>query len=79
MIRGVDTKGNVILGITRREIAGLLDGKRCCFVARPELGGGPHICLWFAETDEDLIAKLGEMYPDGVPTEIRDFRTKVGN
>ncbi len=77
MIRGVDNKGCVILGITRAEIDGLLAGKRCCFITKPELGGGPHICLWFAETDDDLIAKLDEMYPDGRPGEIKDYRTKA--
>lgn len=79
MIRGVDNKGNAILGITRREIEGLLEGKRCCFPGGlPEAGGGPHICLWFAETDADLIARLAEMYPAGVPAEVKDYRTKGG-
>ena len=76
MIRGRDSRGNVILGITRGEIEGLLAGKRCCFVTKPELGGGPHICLWFAETDHDLLARLGEMYAEGQPAEIHDYRTK---
>jgi hypothetical protein len=77
MIRGVDSKGSLVLGITRREIEGLLAGARCCFVSRPPEAPGPHICLWFAETDADLLAKLGEMYPDGLPAEVRDYRTKV--
>lgn len=79
MIRGVDNKGAIILGITRAEIDGLLAGKRCCFIAMDPEAPGPHICLWFAETDADLIAKLGEMYPDGVPAEIKDYRTKAGS
>jgi hypothetical protein len=75
MIRGVDSRGNVILGITRLEIEGLLAGERCCFPTKPELGGGPHVCLWFGETDDDLIGKLGQMYPDGLPSEIKDYRS----
>ncbi len=78
MIRGLDNKGNLILGITRTEIEGLVKGYRCCFPGdesgRPE-SKGPHVCLWFAEDDEGLIARLGEMYPDGVPTPV-DYRTK---
>jgi len=78
MIRGIDNKGNVILGITRREIEGLLEGLRCCFAVRPELGGGPHphIDLWFAETDADLIARMAEMFPERQPAEVLDLRTK---
>lgn len=64
-----------MIGITRREIDGLLEGKRCCVPTKPELGGGPHICLWFAETDADLLARLGEIYPGASPNVI-DFRTK---
>ncbi len=78
MIRGVDNKGNLILGITRGEIEGLVEGYRCCFPGdesgRPE-AKGPHVCLWFAEDDAGLIARLNEMYPDGVPEPV-DYRTK---
>lgn len=78
MIRGMDNKGNVILGITRRELEGLAEGYRCCFPGdesgRPE-AKGPHVCLWFAEDDDALIARLDEMYPDGVPEPV-DYRTK---
>jgi hypothetical protein len=78
MIRGVDNKGNIILGITRTEIVGLLEGHRCCFpgaeMGKPETKG-PHVCLVFAEDDDGLIAGLNEMFPDGVPTPV-DYRTK---
>jgi hypothetical protein len=77
MIRGRDSDGSVILGITRTEIMGLLEGQRCCFPSRPELGGGPHICLWFGETDDDLTARLGEMFPSGLPAAIKDLRTRA--
>ena len=77
MIRGVDNKGALILGITRREIEGLLAGLRCCFISKEPEAPGPHICLWFAETDADLIAKLDEMYPDGAPVQVADYRTKA--
>ena len=78
MIRGLDNKGNLILGITRTEIEGLQQGHRCCFPGdesgKPE-AKGPHVCLWFAEDDAGLIARLDEMYPDGVPVPV-DYRTK---
>lgn len=76
MIRGIDNKGNVILGITRLELDGLAVGHRCCFPGDKPEAAGPHICLWFAETDEALLARLDEMYPDGVPAEPKDYRTK---
>ena len=76
MIRGIDNKGCLILGITRREIEGLLAGHRCCFPGNlPGVGPGPHVCLWFAEDDAGLLARLDEMYPDGVPSPV-DYRTK---
>lgn len=78
MIRGIDNKGCVILGITRREIVGLLEGQRCCFPADVPRAPGPHICLWFAEDDDGLLAKLDEMYPDGKPSAVLDLRTKRG-
>lgn len=76
MIRGIDAAGCVVLGITRVEIEGLLAGKPCRFITTPELGGGPRICLWFAETDADLVARLDEMFPERRPAEVLDLRTK---
>lgn len=75
MIRGVDNKGCIILGITRREIEGLLAGRRCCFEADVPVPG-PHICLWFADDDDALVARIPEMYPGGAPVEAVDYRTK---
>jgi hypothetical protein len=76
MIRGIDNRGCIILGITARELDGLLAGERCCFVASAPQAPGPHICLWFGETDADLLAKLGEMYPQGAPVEVGDYRAQ---
>lgn len=78
MIRGRARNGRVILGITRREIEGLLAGNVCCFITRPEVGGGPHICLWFAETDDALEARYGVMFGEEVtPEQVNDLRTKA--
>lgn len=74
MIRGNDNRGNIVLGVTRREIEGLLAGQRCCFIT-PPCASGPHICLWFAEDDDALIARLHEIFPDGVPEPV-DYRSK---
>lgn len=76
MIRGVDNKGCIILGITRRELEGLVAGERCCFPNDKPQAPGPHICLWFAEDDAGLLARLDEMYPDGMPATVADYRTK---
>ena len=76
MIRGMDNKGCVILGLTRTEIDGIVAGKPCFFTNRPEVGGGPLICLWVAETDADLVARIREIFASGpVPVPL-DLRTK---
>lgn len=78
MIRGRARNGRVILGITRREIEALLAGYCCCFNTSPEVGGGPHICLWFAESDEALEARYGEMFGEAIaPEQVNDLRTKA--
>ena len=76
MLRGIDNAGCIILGLTRTEIEGLLAGKRCCFVAKAPAAPGPHICVWFAETDADLIARVPEMYPGTPPPVFNDYRTQ---
>jgi hypothetical protein len=76
VIRGKDTNGTVVLGITRTEVDGLVAGKPCFFTNRPEVGGGSVICLWFAETDAELIDRLREIFASGpVPVPL-DLRTK---
>ena len=78
MIRGRARNGSVILGITRREIEGLLAGERCCFINTPAVGGGPHVCLWFAETDEAFEAMYPQMFGEEVaPEQVNDLRTKA--
>lgn len=74
MIRGVDAKGCIVLGLTRTEIEGLLAGHRCCFNARPPEAPGPHICIFFGETDHDALLAVRAAYPDGMP-EPKDYRT----
>lgn len=76
MIRGIDSHGTVVLGITRTEIEGILEGKPCYFTNRIEVGGGPPIALWFAETDADLIARLREIFASGPIPFPRDLRSK---
>ena len=78
MIRGRARNGRVILGITRREIEALLAGYCCCFGTSPETGGGPHVCLWFAETDEAFEAMYPQMFGEEVaPDKVNDLRTKA--
>lgn len=73
MIRGLDNNGCVILGLTRQEIDGLLEGKRCCFEARLPEAPGPHICIYFGETNEDVLARL--RVPYGEMPAAKDYRT----
>lgn len=79
MIRGIDTKGTVVLGITRAELDGIVEGKPCFFTNRAEVGGGPPIVLWFAETDADLIARIREMFASGPIPFPLDLRTRLSD
>ena len=62
MIRVVDDRRAVGVGLARATIEALLRGERVCI---PAGGGAPHVCLFFAETDADLMARTKELYPDG--------------
>lgn len=75
MIRGVDTAGCIILGLTRYEVEGLLAGKRCCFVTKPPQPPGPHICIYFGETNADALRACSAAYPEGMPEPV-DYRTE---
>jgi hypothetical protein len=74
MIRGVDGNGSIVLGLTRKEVEGLLAGHRCCFNAKPPEAPGPHICIFFGETDEEALRAVSAAYPDGMP-EPKDYRS----
>lgn len=63
MIRVVDNHRAVGVGLGRGTIEALLRGERICI---PAGMGAPHICLFFAEDDEALIARTDELYPDGL-------------
>lgn len=78
MIRGIDAQGTVILGITRTEVDGIMEGKPCYFTNRAELGGGPVIVLWYGENDDELIARLRLMFASGpipIPLDLRTRKT----
>ena len=72
-LKGVDTNGCVTFGIDRRTLERLLAGERVCL---PAAGGAPHVCVFFAETDELLIEKLASYYPEPLPP-IIDLRTRA--
>jgi len=74
MIRGVDNKGHIVLGLTRTEIEGLLAGKRVAFIAKPPQAPGPHIWIYFGETDEAALRAVSVAYPEGMP-EPKDYRS----
>lgn len=74
MIRGIGTAGELVIGLTRAEIKGLLEGKRVCVVALPD-APGPHVCIYFGETDADAVKALREAY-DGQLPQVRDYRTR---
>lgn len=62
MIRMRDSAGRTVLGLTRQEIAGLTAGNVCCYAAdKPEAGMG-HICIYFGETNADVLARIHAAY-----------------
>lgn len=62
MIRVVDDRKAVGIGLCRSYIEALLRGERVCV---PGGMGAPHVCLFFAEDDDALTARTKELYPDG--------------
>lgn len=62
MIRIVDERKAVGVGLCRSYIDALLRGERVCI---PGGQGAPHICLFFAEDDDALMERTKELYPDG--------------
>lgn len=63
MIRITDDQGAVGIGLCRSYITALLAGQRVCV---PAGMGAPHVCLFFAENDDELMARTKELYPDGL-------------
>lgn len=63
MIRIVDNHKAIGVGLCRSYIEGLLRGERVCI---PGDKDGPHICLFFAEDDDALMARTNELWPDGL-------------
>lgn len=80
MIRMKDTDGRTVLGLTRQEIDALAAGNVCCFTeGKPHIDAG-HICIYFGETNADLIRRLREAYTDPASraalAEPLDLRTR---
>jgi hypothetical protein len=81
MIRAKDSGGNIVLGLTRQEVDGLLAGKTCCFQADVPYVGAPHVCIYYGETNADVLQAMRSAYhPDPSTTEAldnpRDLRTR---
>ena len=65
MIRVVDDKGCVIIGLNRAEITALVSGERLCSPAIPE-HGIPHYCFMFEADNGLLLDRINRELPDGV-------------
>lgn len=76
MIRGINAQGFIVLGLTRKEIEGLLAGKVCCFPAGKPTPNSPHICIHFGETNADAVAAVERSFGGDMP-ELNDWRTKL--
>jgi hypothetical protein len=74
-LKGVDTNGCVTFGIDRGLLTRILTGERVCL---PAAAGAPHVCVFFAETDELLLQKLASLYPGEPLPPIVDLRKPVG-
>jgi hypothetical protein len=78
VIRGINAQGFIVLGLTRKEIEGLLAGKVCCFPAGKPTPNSPHICVHFGETNADAAAAVERSFASGAPKAV-DLRTKPSN
>jgi predicted transcriptional regulator len=81
MIRAKDSGNNIVLGLTRPEIEGLLAGKTCCFQANVPYEGAQHVCIYFGETNRDVLERMRAAYhPDPATQDAldnpRDLRTR---
>lgn len=64
MLRVVDDKGCVIIGLNRAEISALVCGERICSPAIPE-HGIPHYCFVAEEDNVELVERMARVLPDG--------------
>lgn len=71
-----DGAGRTVLGLTRQEIEGLLAGKVCCFHADTPAFGEPHVCVYFGETNADVIERIKDAYGAGT-TDAQAIRNVV--
>ncbi len=73
MIRVVDERGGIGIGLCRSYVAALLRGERVCV---PGDKKAPHVCLFIAEDDEALLERTKTLYPDGLlpGAVIEDYR-----
>jgi hypothetical protein len=74
-VRGIDDAGCLIIGLTRADIERLMAGERVCSNPFP-VAPGPHLCIYAAETDQDLLTRLADRYPADCPVE--DHRGEPG-
>jgi hypothetical protein len=65
MLRVVDDKGCVIIGLNRAEIRALVCGERICSPAIPE-HGIPHYCFLAEEDNAALAERMGREMPAGL-------------
>lgn len=73
-LKGTDDNGCVQLGIDRGLLTRILAGERVCL---PAAAGAPHVCVFFAETDEGLLERLESFYPGKPMPPVVDLRRPV--
>lgn len=78
MVRGVDNNGCLIIGLTRSEIDRLVRGERVCSNAAPPAAPGPHLCIYFGETDDAILRAMRDNYPRHRLPPIDDRRGEPG-
>ena len=69
MIRGVNNKGALFIGLVRGELLErLLAGERVCLAGHIDANGlqHPHVCLFLRDNNAQLLAAVDEYFPDGL-------------
>lgn len=65
MIRGFTENGSLFIGLVRGPLVDrLLAGERVCLPG--SAAGGPHVCLFLRNTNEELVAATNEYFYDGM-------------